>query len=139
LSNQRKLTTFKGRSIGIVVLIAAQMLIGVIHVFFGALLLVFENLRFMQATVAYDVYTMVFGLLTLVFAVLLWQGKKSGWAGTIAVSVLVIFADALALLDLPSIPGIPSLPALTEIAYSLLIVFYLLQGKVREQFWSRAL
>jgi hypothetical protein len=134
LSNQRKLPAYKGRSIGIVVLTAAQLLIGVIHVFFGALLLAFENLTFMQATAAYDVYTMVFGLLVLVFAVFLWQGKKTGWIGTIVVSVFVIVADALTLLDLPSIPGIPKLPAVTEIAYSLLIVFYLL--KVRKKFWS---
>ena len=69
---------------------------------------------FIQATVAYDVYTFVFGLLALVFAVFIWQGKKAGWVGTVAVSLFVIAADSLTLLDLPSIPGIPKFPAITE-------------------------
>jgi hypothetical protein len=137
LSDQRKLPAYKGRSIGIFVLTAAQLLIGAIHVFFGALLLAFENLSFMEATAAYDFYTLIFGLLVLVFAVFVWQGKKVGWVGTIAVSAFVIVADALTLLNLPSIPGIPKLPALAEISYSLTIVFYLL--RVRKKFWSQKL
>jgi len=82
----------------------------------------------------YDVYTFVFGLLTLVFAVFIWQGKKMGWLGMIAVSLFVIAADSLTVLNLPSIPGIPKFPAYTEIPYSVLVVYYLSLRHVREKF-----
>lgn len=131
---QTPIITYKGRSLGIVVLTVAQLFIGAIHLFFGLLLLVFENISLLQATTAYDVYTFTFGLLTLVFAVFFWQGKKWGWVGTVAVSLFVIVADSLTLLDLPSIPGIPKFPALTEIVYSLLVVLFLLQSGVRSKY-----
>ena len=131
---QTPIITYKGRSLGIVILTVAQLIIGTIHVFFGLLLLAFENLSFIPATAAYDVYTFVFGLLALVFAFFIWQGNKWGWVGTVAVSLFVIVADSLTLLDLPSIPGIPKFPALTEILYSLLVVFYLLQSGVRKKY-----
>ena len=134
MNRHPELPTYKGRSIGIVILTTAQLLIGGIHVFFGVLLLAFEDLNFIQATVVYDVYTVVFGVLVAVFASLIWQGKKAGWVGTIAVSVFVSVADTLALLDLPSIPGIPKAPALAEIAYSLIIIFYLSRKNVRKNF-----
>jgi vacuolar-type H+-ATPase subunit I/STV1 len=130
MSDKHNPITYKGRSLGIIVLTAAQLLIGAIHVFFGLLLLAFEA-SILQATVAYDVYTVVFGLLVLVFAVFVWQGKKAGWIGTVAVSLFVIVADAL---TLPSIPGIPKSAALTEIAYSLVVVLYLLQDNVRKKY-----
>ena len=126
--------TYKGRSLGIIVLTAAQLLIGVIHVFFGLLLFAFENLTFIQGTIAYNAYTVVFGVLVTVFAVFIWQGKKAGWIGTIAVSLFVIVADTLTVLNLPSIPGIPKSAALTEIAYSLVVVLYLLQDNVRKKY-----
>ncbi len=128
--------TYKGRSIGIVVLTIAQLLIGAIHVFFGLMLLAFENLSFTQTTVVYDVYTIVFGLLTVVFAVFIWQGKKTGWVGTIAVSLFVIVADSLTLLDLPSIPGIPKFAGFGEITYSLLIIVYLCTRQIREKYFG---
>jgi len=86
--------TYKGRCLGIVILVVAQLIIGAIHVFFGLLLLAYENLSFLPATAVYDVYTFVFGLLVLVFAVFIWQGKKVGWIGTVAVSLFVIAADS---------------------------------------------
>ena len=132
--SKNQLPTFKGRSLGIVALTVAQLFIGGIHIFFGLLLSAFENASFIQTTAAYDIYTFVFGLLTLVFAVYVWQGKTAGWAGTVAVSLFVIAADILTLLDLPSIPGIPKFPALTEILYSVLVVSYLLQSEVRRKF-----
>lgn len=85
LSTRPAPPTFRGRNFGITTLVVAQLLIGVIHVFFGALLLAFEDFSVFPATAAYDVYTLVYGLLVLVFAVLLWQGKKAGWIGTVAV------------------------------------------------------
>jgi vacuolar-type H+-ATPase subunit I/STV1 len=133
MSNKHNPISYKGRSLGIIVLTAAQLLIGAIHVFFGLLLLTFEA-SILQATVAYDVYTVIFGLLVLVFAVFVWQGKKAGWIGTVAVSLFVIVADALTVLNLPSIPGIPKSAALTEIAYSLVVVLYLFQTNVRKKY-----
>jgi hypothetical protein len=126
--------TYKGRRLGIVVLTAAQLLIGVIHVFFGLLLLAFENFSFIQTTIVYDVYTITFGALTMIFAVLIWQGKKTGWIGTVVVSLFVIAADSLTLLDLPSIPGIPKFAGFGEITYSVLIIVYLCTRQVREKF-----
>jgi hypothetical protein len=73
---QTPIITYKGRSLGIAVLTVAQLFIGAIHVFFGLLLLVFENISFLQATAAYDVYTFTFGLLALVFAVFSGRAKS---------------------------------------------------------------
>jgi hypothetical protein len=132
MNSKRNPIIYKGRNLGIPVLTSAQLLIGAIHVFFGALLLAF-GASILQATEAYNVYTTVFGLSVLVFAVFVWQGKKAGWIGTVAVSLFVIIADALTVLNLPSIPRIPKSAALTEIAYSLLIVVYLLQKDIRKK------
>ena len=131
---KRPIPTYKGRSLGIVVLTAAQLLIGAIHVFFGLLLLAFENLTFIQATIIYDVYTVAFGILTMLFAVFIWRGKKIGWIGTIAVSLFVIAADSLTLLDVPSIPGIPKFAGFGEITYSVLIIVYLCTRQVRAKY-----
>jgi len=124
----------KGRPLGVFILISAQLLVGAIHVFFGLLLLAFDISMVLSSTVAYDVYTSLFGLLTLVFAVYLWRGKKIGWVGTIVLSLFVIAADSLTLLNLPSIPGIPKLPAFAEIGYSMLVIGYLSLGHVRSKF-----
>jgi hypothetical protein len=134
MSNKPYPITYKGRSLGIVVLTAAQILIGVIHVFSGLLLLSSELAAKTQVSIPYDVYTLVFGLLVLMFAVFVWRQKKLGWAGTVAVFLFVIVADGLVLLGSPSIPGIPRAPALTEIAYSVLVVGYLFLGHVRAKF-----
>ena len=80
--------TFRGKSLGITTLTAAQLLIGVIHIFSGALLFAFENFSALPATAAYDIYTLMYGLLILVFAVFFWQGKKAGWIGTVLVSIV---------------------------------------------------
>ena len=124
----------KGRSLGIFILISAQLLVGAIHVFFGLLLLAFDISIGFSSTVAYDAYTTLFGLLTLVFAVYLWRSKKVGWVGTIALSLFVIAADSLTLLNLPSIPGIPKLPAFAEIGYSIFLIGYLSLGHIRSKF-----
>ena len=136
MTKRPELPKYRGRTIGIVILTTAQLLIGGIHVFFGVLLLAFEDLNFIQATVAYDIYTVIFGILVATFAFFIWHNKKAGWVGTIAVSMFVSIADTLTLLDLPSIPGIPKAPALAEIAYSLIIIVYLSKGRIRKKFWS---
>jgi hypothetical protein len=133
MSAKREPITYKGRSFGILILTSAQILIGVIHTFFGFLLLASEN-SFLKATIAYDFYTIAFGLLVLVFAIFIWRGKKIGWSGTIVVSVFVSVADVLTLIGLPSIPGIPKFAAPTEIVYSVFVVFYLLLPHVKKKF-----
>ena len=131
---QPPIPTYKGRNLGIVILTAAQVLVGAIHAFFGLWLFSGENLSGIPATGAYDVYTFIFGLLTLGFAVLIWQGKKTGWAGMIAVSLFEIAVDSLVVLNLPSIPGVPKFPVYTEIPYSVLVVYYLCLKRVRGKF-----
>jgi hypothetical protein len=116
-----------GQTIGVAALTAAQVLIGVIHIFSGALLFAYEDFADLPATAAYDIYTLVYGVLVLIFAVYFWGDKWIGWAGTIAVSVFVIAADSLTLLDLPSVPGIPKGPAAVEIIYSIIVIGYLLK------------
>jgi hypothetical protein len=115
-----------GRTLGVAALTVAQLIIGAIHVFSGALLFAYENSTLLPVTAAYDIYTLVYGLLVLVFAVYFWRGTWVGWAGTIATSTFVIAADSLALLDLPTVPGIPKGPAAAEIIYSLIVIGYLL-------------
>jgi hypothetical protein len=97
----------------------------------GAVLFVFEDFSVLPATAAYDIYTFVYGLLILVFAIYLWNDKKAGWIGTIVVSAFVIAADTLTLLNQPSIPGIPKTPAIAEITYSTIIIGYLLKRQKR--------
>jgi hypothetical protein len=127
--------TYKGRILGIVVLAVAQFTIGVIHVFFGFLLLFASpSTAFIlsaQLPEIYSIYTLAFGLLTLIFTYGIWLRGSWGWNGTVGVSIFVIVADALALLNLPSIPDIPKLATATEIIYSLIVLLYLSQTHVR--------
>ena len=116
---------------GIVVLAVAQFMIGIIHVFYGFWLLYATSHISAQSPLIYSVYTLAFGLLTLIFTYGIWLGRSWGWNGTVAVSIFVIVADALTLLNLPSIPGIPKLAAAAEIVYSLMVLLYLSQTHVR--------
>jgi hypothetical protein len=137
MSAPRQLPTFRGRNLGIAVLVAAQLLIGAIHIFFGAWLLSALSMTPFASVLGtqtgpdiYSLYTILFGVLTLVFAALIWQQKRSGWIGTVAVAIFVIVADSLTLLNLPSVPGIPKVAGAGEISYSLIALAYLLQGHV---------
>jgi hypothetical protein len=65
------------------------------------------------------------------FASLLWLQSRWGWVGTVAVSVFVIAADSLTLLNLPSIPGIPKFAGFGEITYSIIVIVYLLQAHIK--------
>jgi hypothetical protein len=106
MSSASGFPTYKGRILGIVVLTAAQFTIGIIHVFFGVWLVFAESSVFIMSTqpsVIYTIYTLAFGVLTLICAYGIWRGNRWGWHGTIAVSIFVIVADALTLLNLPSI------------------------------------
>jgi hypothetical protein len=131
-------TRLNKESQGIMVLTVAQFTIGVIHVFSGFLLLFASpSTTFIlsaQLPEIYSIYTLAFGLLTLIFTYGIWLGRSWGWNGTVAVSLFVIVADALTLLNLPSIPGIPKLAAAAEIIYSLMVLLYLSQTHVRAKY-----
>jgi len=138
MSNTRYPIMYKGRSLGIVTLTIAQSLIGTIHVFSGLWLLAAslsaEFVISAQSPVVYSVYTFIFGFLTFIFASGIWLERSWGWIGTIAVSMFVVVADALTLAGLPSIPGIPRSAAVAEIVYSLIVVLYLFQPRVRMKY-----
>ncbi len=135
MTSKREPITYKGRSMGILALTSAQLLIGAIHALLGVLLIAFGS-SILRASEAYNVYTLVFGLSVMVFAVFIWQGKKAGWIGTIAVSLFVTATDALTVSNLPSIPGIPKFAAPTEIGYSILVIIYLSLPHVRRKFFA---
>jgi glucose dehydrogenase len=135
MTSKRSPIIYKGRSLGIIVLTVAQLFIGVIHALIGVLLIAF-GASILQATEAYNVYTLVFGLLVMVFAVFIWQDKKAGWIGTISVSLFVTAADALTVSNLPSIPGIPKFAAPIEIGYSILVIIYLSLPHVKRKFFA---
>ena len=137
--------TYRGRAFGIAFLSALQILSGFIHIFFGLWLFsatppadpfpVFSPSRFTSDI--YAMYTILFGVMSLVFGYGLWLQKRWGWVGTAAVCLFVIAADTLALFDLPSVPGIPKVAAFGEIPYSVLVAFYLSQGDVRSRYGIR--
>ncbi len=133
MSSKHPPISYKGRSLGILTLTVAQLLIGTIHLLIGLGLLAVEILN-KQGSLAYDVYTVAFGSLILFFANYIWQGKKAGWVGTYGVLLFVILVDSLTVLGLPSIPGIPSFAAPTEIAYSVIVIIYLSLPHVRRKF-----
>jgi hypothetical protein len=134
LSNAKPKIEVNGKPLGIAIVVSFQVLIGVVHLFFGSLMLASEVFPLASAA-AYDVYTLLFGLTALVFAVFLWGGVKLGWLGAVALSVLVAVVDSLVLLDLPSVPGVPKSPALVEIGYSLLIICCMSTRGVRSTFF----
>jgi hypothetical protein len=82
----------------------------------------------------YNVYTFLYGVLNIIFAYGVWAGKKSGWLGTIIVSLLVIVVDICAVLNITLILGVPKTAALGEIVYSLVVVAYLFQPKIIKLF-----
>jgi len=129
--------TYKGRNFGIVVLVVVQLIIGLIHVVFGIWLLLAskDSASFgFSLGYIYNLYTLLYGLLTSVFTVGLWFKKNWGWYGTLAISFFVIVADSLTLLNLPSVPGISKFAGVGEIPYSLIVIAYLLQSHVRPEY-----
>ena len=120
--------SFRGRYFGVAVLVAVQYAIGALHFGAGIALLVLGTPEI------YSIYTVVFSVLVTIFAYGLWKSMRVGWVGTVAVSLFVILADSLALLDLPTIPGIPKFAGFGEITYSVAAVVYLLRRHVRTEY-----
>jgi hypothetical protein len=125
--------TFKGRYLGILVLVIALSIVGLMHMFFG-LALISGDLYFgsYSTTVVYSVYTLVYGFLTVFFAYLLWEEKRFGWIGTVSISIFVIIVDALAVSNLSNILNVPApkFATIGEIPFSILILAYLFQDHI---------
>ena len=130
IGDNRSLPLIAGRRMGVVILVSLQSLIGLIHFFFGLWLLSIS-----MSDYTYSLYTVFFGLATILSAFGLWIGKGWGWFGTVSTLTFVVIADALTLLNLPSIPGIPKFAAVAEIIYSLILLLYLstLYNKKQEE------
>jgi hypothetical protein len=82
----------------------------------------------------YNIYTFLFGILTLLFACGLWISSRSGWLGTILVFLFVIVVDIAAVLNVTLIPGVQTIAALGEIFYSVVVLLYLFQPKIIQVF-----
>jgi hypothetical protein len=121
--------SFKGRYPGVFVLVILQFLVGSIHAAIG-LGLVFVA----SGELGYNVYTLLYGVVAIIFTYGLWSGKKSGYLGTIIVSILVIVVYVSAFLGLSLIAGVPRAAALGEIMYSLVVMAYLFQPKIIKLF-----
>ena len=136
MSGIPSLATLRGRTIGTILLVAAQITIGLTHVFFGVWL-VFGELSFTVyggLTLVYSFYTLAFGMATLICTYGIWLGNRWGWLGTVGVCLFVIVADGFTLLNLPSVPGIPKSAGAAEIVYSLAVLLYLFQKQVRSKY-----
>jgi len=138
MKDAANVVTFRGRILGIAVLVAVQFIVGIIHVIFGFALLSgsFSFDSYSTLSMVYTVYTLVYGWLTLFSAYLIWAGKRSGWIGTVAVSLFVILMDIIAVLGLSNVLGIPSpkVAAIGEIPVNILVLIYLLQHHVRSKY-----
>jgi hypothetical protein len=123
----------KGRYLGVFVLVVIQLIVGIIHTFFGFTMVlgIYSVVSVSTAPMVYSYYTLAYGLLTLFFAFLFWIGKRLGWIGTIGISIFVIFVDILAVFSLFNVLGIPKLAGLGEVPYSLFILFYLFEDHIR--------
>ena len=130
--------TFKNRYLGILFLVIVQLIVGVIHIFFG-LALISGNFSFdsypLTPTI-YSIYTLVYGCLAVFFTYLVWKGKRLGWIGTVAISLFVIVVDALAVFNFTNILSIPApkFAAIGEIPFNILVIVYLLQYHVRSKY-----
>ena len=85
----------------------------------------------LESSTIYGIYTIAFGFGAAILGYGIWLRRNWGSFGTIALSLLVIIVDSLAVLDLPTIPGVPKFAALTEILYSVAVSAYLLQLRIK--------
>jgi len=104
-------------------------LVGAIHAIIGSALLFSAT-----GELAYSIYTFLYGISCIIFAYGLWADKKTGWLGTIIVSLFVILVDVSTVLGISLIPGVPRAAAIGEIPYSLAVLVYLFQPKIVKVF-----
>lgn len=132
--NNSKPITYRGRYLGLSVLVIVQIINGLIHSISGLVLILGSNIPLASSTnepLVFSFYTLTFGILTIFFTVLLWKGKRLGWIGTILISFFVIVADTLTILDLMTFLGIIKTAGIGEIPYCMVIIFYLIQNHIR--------
>lgn len=137
MKNPDMVVTFRGRFLGIGVLTVIQVINGLIHTFFGLVLVLGTFISVtasLNAPSVFMFYTLIYGILTLLFTCLLWKGERTGWIGTVAVALFVIIADSLTVLELLTFLGIIKTAAILEIPYSLITVLYLIQTHVRTKY-----
>lgn len=136
MNSHCKVPEFKGRILGIAVLVAIQLIIGFIHGILGftMLLVSFSVAAFSITQLIYSICTTTYGLLTLFFTYLVWMSNRLGWIGTVMVSLFVIIVDTLTLLSLLTVLGIPEFAAVGEIPYSTILIEYLLQPHVKAKY-----
>jgi len=144
MNKSDKFPTFRGRFLGIAVLVGIQVINGLIHTFSGLALVLGSHVPVASssnAALIFGVYNMIYGLLTIFFTYLLWKGRRLGWIVTVAVSLFVIIEDILTVLNLLNVPYILKTATFGEIPYSacmharsfmhLIMLIYLLQNHVR--------
>lgn len=136
MSKKRNKIMFKGNYLGFTVLILIQFIVGIVHIFFGLIMLL--DVSYLMTPLIYNFYTFFYGIFTLIFTYLLWKCNRLGWIGTILVSLFVILVDSLTALNLLTILGIPKIAAIGEIPYSIIIIAYLLQNHVRTKYYSNS-
>jgi hypothetical protein len=137
MKRHERVVNFGGCFLGIGVLVTIQIINGLIHTFFGLVLVLVTYISMASLSFASSVfsfYTLLYGILTLIFTCLLWKGKRLGWIGTVAVALFVILADSLTVFDLLTFMGIIKTAAILEIPYSLATVVYLIQNQVRTKY-----
>jgi hypothetical protein len=117
--------SFKGKYPGVFVLTIVQFLGGAIHAIIGLGLIYAAS-----GEPVYNVYTLLYGVFSIIFANGLWAGKKSGWLGTIIVSLFVIVIDVSTVLDIRLIAGVPRTAAFGEIFISIIFIACLLLPKI---------
>ena len=129
--------TFKNRYLGMVFLVVVQAIVGVIHLFFGLVMIsgIF-SFNMYPTLISYSIYTLIYGFLTILFTIWLWKQKRLGWIGTVAIALFVITVDSLAVFNVTNFLGIPApkVAAIGEIPYSLLGLVYLLQNHIRSKY-----
>ena len=130
---------FRGRYLGILFLVSIQFIVGLIHFIFGLAMIsgYYSVAAYSTLPMVYSVYTFVYGLLTLFFTCFIWVGRRSGWIGTVTVSLFIIVVDTLAVFDLVNVLGIPAplVAAIGEIPFSILVLVYLLQHHVMSKYF----
>ena len=132
-----KTITVRGRFLGIAILVAIQLINGIIHTFSGLALLLGSYIPIASSSNSPSIlsfYTLTCGILTIVFTYLLWKGKRLGWIGSVATLSFVIIADILTIFDLISFLCVVKTAGIGEIPYCIIIIIYLIQDHVRSKY-----
>ena len=125
LSEFKYPASFKGKYLGVLVLVIIQFLGGIVHAIIG-----FGLIYAVSGELVYNIYTLLYGIFIMIFAYGIWTAKKLGWLGTIFVSLFVIVVDVSTVLNMQLIAGVPKSAAFSEIFISIIFIAYLLQPKV---------